>query len=101
MAPPSEPDPRPDPRRKNVVIGAVVAVLVVAAIALLLWPPGAPETPRPRRPAPTETAPEFASIPKIDVHVHVAPMLAERAIQIEGAEGIEVAINASGGVPGQ
>lgn len=40
-------------------------------------------------------------IPKIDVHVHVAPRLAERAVRLFGQNGIQVAVNASGGAPGQ
>jgi predicted TIM-barrel fold metal-dependent hydrolase len=80
---------------------AIILVAILAAIAVSQWPLGAtPETPA-RPPQAPETREEFARIPKIDVHVHVAPMLADDAIEILGAEQIEMAINASGGVPGQ
>lgn len=40
-------------------------------------------------------------IPRIDVHVHVAPALAEEAVALFHENGIELALNASGGAPGQ
>src|SRR5688500_6488098 len=94
MTPPST----PDPRRKFVVFGVIAALAIAAGIALWKWPFGDSEPPRRPRPRPTETEPEFATIPKIDVHTHVAPMLADEAIRLLWAEGIEVAINAFGGV---
>lgn len=40
-------------------------------------------------------------IPKIDIHVHIAPRLAARAVSLFRENGIEVAVNASGGAPSQ
>lgn len=42
----------------------------------------------------------MAAIPKIDVHVHYAPSLYETALSYMNEVGIDVAINASGGIPG-
>lgn len=42
-----------------------------------------------------------APIPRIDVHVHVAPLLAEEALRLFRENGIVVALNASGGAPDQ
>jgi hypothetical protein len=72
-----------------------------AAAAFFAW--RAP--PNGTRPSPRATGPDAprvgADIPKIDVHVHVAPRLAARAVELLGAQGIAVALNASGGAPGQ
>ncbi|MGF1468820.1 MAG: amidohydrolase family protein [Sandaracinaceae bacterium] len=44
--------------------------------------------------------PRYAEIPKIDVHVHLPPDRAADAIRVLRAHGIEMALNASGGHPG-
>jgi predicted TIM-barrel fold metal-dependent hydrolase len=40
-------------------------------------------------------------IPKIDVHVHMAPDAADLLLEIMDAQGIAIALNASGGPPGR
>jgi len=72
-------------------IGLLAVAATAALGAVALWPrtgpgaaPAAPTTP----------------IPKIDVHVHVAPSLASQAAEIFRENGIVIALNASGGVPG-
>ena len=76
-------------------------LLAAVAAAFFAWraPPSGP------RPSPRAKGPDAprvgADIPKIDVHVHVAPRLADRAARLFGEQGIEVALNASGGAPGQ
>jgi len=83
------------------IIPWALILLAAGAAAFFAW--NAPKTgtaPSPRASGPN--APRVgADIPKIDVHVHVAPRLAERAVRLLGENGIEVAVNASGGAPGQ
>ena len=77
-------------------------VLVAAAVAAFFVLRRPASTPTPRPPAtPAETPLIGADIPKIDVHVHVAPRLAGQAVTLFRQNGIEVAVNASGGAPGQ
>ncbi len=49
------------------------------------------------RPAP----PRFADIPKIDVHVHVPPGMASSTARLFADHGVVMALNASGGHPGE
>jgi predicted TIM-barrel fold metal-dependent hydrolase len=56
------------------------------------------DSPRIRRD--TQHAGESPTIPKVDVHMHIAMSEAEQALQIMAQAGIQVGLNASGGVPG-
>ena len=47
------------------------------------------------------TAESFADIPKIDVHVHVSPTLMPSVSRLLARHGIRIALNASGGHPGE
>ena len=74
----------------------LVGGALAALLGVLLWR-GLPSAPRPAPPAPHRT---YADIPRIDVHVHVPPELAEQAVQIFRDEGgVRIALNASGGHP--
>ncbi len=68
-------------------------VIVLAVVAGVLFWPRAPDGPRlaPRR---------YADIPRIDVHVHVPPSQAARALRmLREHGGVHIALNASGGHP--
>ncbi len=81
-----------DATRRNRWIGGLAVAAVLALGAYSFWP---------RSPAPSAAgAPASGPIPKIDVHVHVAPSLAAQAVDILRENGIEIGLNASGGVPG-
>lgn len=81
-------------RSARIGITAAVVALAAAATTFVLWP--SERAPRPSRP------PEaYADIPKIDVHVHVPPSRAEEAARVFAAHGVRVALNASGGHPGE
>ncbi|WP_157069416.1 amidohydrolase family protein [Sandaracinus amylolyticus] len=71
-------------------LGLVVAVAAMTiAIAWRVWPD-----------APRASTRRFADIPRIDVHVHVPPALAERALRtFREHGGVVMALNASGGHP--
>ena len=96
----STPETQPPARRSWALIAlAGVAVLGLAGYAIWASQQG-PERRRDEPPAPREPREEFARIPKIDVHVHIAPRLAADALRVLREHGIAIAINASGGVPG-
>lgn len=82
-----------DQARRTRWIGAIAVAAVLALGAYSFWP---------RTPDSTDAdaAAAHTPIPKIDVHVHVAPSLAAQAVDILRENGIEIALNASGGVPG-
>jgi predicted TIM-barrel fold metal-dependent hydrolase len=76
---------------------AGVGLLVVgAAAAVVLWPDPPPSGPQPPPQAPEE---RFADLPKIDVHTHLGIEQVEQALSIMDENGIEIALNASGGSP--
>lgn len=78
-------------RSRAARIAAAIAAILVIAIAIA-WPRGSDDAPQIAR---------FADIPRIDVHVHVPPELAERAVRMFRDEGgVRIALNASGGHPG-
>lgn len=74
---------------------AIVVALTIAALATL-WPRD-PE----RELASVPPALGFAPIPKIDVHVHVPPSMAQAAVTVFARQGVVLALNASGGHPGR
>ena len=84
--------------------GAVVA-LVAAAFA---WGPPRSD---PARPSARDQDPGrgdavaadtlFPDIPRIDVHVHVAPSVADAAVEALRRKHVVLALNASGGLPGR
>ena len=76
-------------------VGLIGTLLAVGA--WLLWPPGSPEAPG-ERPAPPPEG--FSDLPKIDVHTHVGLQESEEALEIMAENGINLALNASGGAPG-
>lgn len=53
-----------------------------------------------RRDVEQPATPRFADIPKIDVHVHVSPSLMPSVSRLLARHGIRIALNASGGHPG-
>ena len=74
-------------------IGGLSIAIVLAVVGAVLFWPRAPEGPRlaPRR---------YAEIPRIDVHVHVPPSQATRAVRmLREHGGVHIALNASGGHP--
>lgn len=94
------PETPPPTRRSRALIGlagAAAAALAGYAIWASQEGPARPPRDRSNRREPVE---EFARIPKIDVHVHIAPRLAGDAVRVLREHGIEIAINASGGIPG-
>lgn len=73
------------------------AAFVVALAAYFLWPRfDAADSGSGSRTAPAR---RYADIPRIDVHVHVPPALAEYAVRIFRQYGVRIALNASGGHP--
>jgi len=74
--------------------GLLAAGLLTAAI---LWPDPPPAGPPPAPPAPEEV---FADLPKIDVHTHLGPNQVQQALDIMDENGVDIALNASGGAPG-
>lgn len=76
--------------------GYLAALAIVGGVVMFGWPGRHPG----RAPTPPDAAAGEAPIPKIDVHVHVAPALAGRAVSLLEANGVMVSLNASGGVPG-
>jgi predicted TIM-barrel fold metal-dependent hydrolase len=86
--------PPRDPSRDRFVLAAAGGVLVLIAIAIA-WPRGGG-----RSPAIEPDAPRYSDIPRYDVHVHVPPEIAERAVALFREEGnVLIALNASGGHP--
>lgn len=71
-----------------------LGALAVLAVGLLVWMLARSTS------GPTPPASQRGAIPKIDVHVHVAPMSIDRALDALGESGIVLALNASGGEPG-
>lgn len=94
--------------RSRPALVVVLLALAGAAVALtILRAPGPPAL----RAVPGEAEgeapaaagpPRFArsDIPRIDVHVHVPPSQAERAMRLLRENGVVLALNASGGHPG-
>lgn len=71
----------------------MIAIVAAMMIAYAAWP--AEEGPSMR---PVHR--QYADIPRIDVHVHVPPSQAERAVRMfRSAGGVRIALNASGGHP--
>jgi predicted TIM-barrel fold metal-dependent hydrolase len=87
-------------RTYRVVIPAL-AILAASGVALFfaLRAPAPGPAPSPRA-AGERAARVGADLPKIDVHVHVAPNLAAEAVRLLREQGVQVAVNLSGGVPG-
>lgn len=84
-------DPKP-PRISSATLGALVTI---AALAFAVWwrLPDATTEPAPRRWRDSD-------IPRIDVHVHVPPSQATRALRLFREHGdVYLALNASGGHP--
>ena len=81
--------------RRNAVLAGVIAVALAALAALVWWPE--PAAAPSGEEAPTT---QFAAIPKIDAHVHFGLEHADRMLEIMDAQGIAMALNASGGTPG-
>ena len=77
-------------RRPLLALGALA---LLGLIGWALWPGGSgePGAARARR---------YADIPRIDVHVHVPPEQAERAVRMFRRHGVRISLNASGGHPG-
>ncbi len=75
--------------------GALIAGIV---LAVAFWPPPAPTGPPPTPEAPEE---HFADLPKIDVHTHLGLEQVPEALSIMDENGIDIALNASGGSPQQ
>lgn len=84
------------PPRGTAFLGALVtAVALALAIAWRLADPGL----APSAPTPSSTF-RATDVPRIDVHVHVPPSQADRAIRLFREHGgVVVALNASGGHP--
>jgi hypothetical protein len=83
------------PRAKPVLSVAVVVAVVALAATALLWRTGSGDREESRA-----ARRSFAPIPRIDVHVHVPPELAERAVEMfRTLGGVRIALNASGGHP--
>lgn len=59
---------------------------------------GSPAPASPGSPPPAAAAPD-PSLPKIDVHMHIAPSSAQLALQLMASAGITIGLNASGGYP--
>jgi hypothetical protein len=82
--------------RSTAIVGGLTLVAFLAIAAALLWPrphAGAPES----APVPGHV---YADLPRIDVHVHVPPEQAERAVRLFREHGgVRIALNASGGHP--
>jgi hypothetical protein len=76
----------------------LLAASVAAFFALRAPKHGTPPSARASGPGATRVG---TDIPKIDIHTHVAPRLAAQAVSLLRANGVEVALNASGGAPGQ
>lgn len=87
--------PRMTPRNKVALLGAVAALAVIAVVATR------PAAPTPHDTPPIPAAHQFvrADLPRIDVHVHVPPSQAARAVRIFREQGVVLALNASGGEP--
>ncbi|MBX7193337.1 MAG: amidohydrolase [Sandaracinaceae bacterium] len=82
---------RTSPSRTSVIGAAVIGLAVLATAVALFWP---------REPTPRLAARHYADIPRIDVHVHVPPEQADRAIRMFREQGgVLIALNASGGHP--
>jgi hypothetical protein len=61
---------------------------------------GRPTQPEKPHETPVSVRTEPAPIPKLDVHLHVAPEVAQATLEVLLESGIEVGLNASGGEPG-
>ncbi len=82
------------PRATRLALVAAAVSLGGIALAWAAWP--SPPPPRPSRP------PEaYAPIAKIDVHVHVPAPRYEEAAAAFARHGVRLALNASGGHPGE
>jgi predicted TIM-barrel fold metal-dependent hydrolase len=79
---------------------AVVAILVAAGVGALALALFFAMDDEDTGPDPAVRA-RYADIPKIDVHVHVPPSRAREAREVFLAHGIVLALNASGGQPGE
>ena len=78
---------------RRIVIAALAVGVVAVAIGAVVM------SEREQRAA--DPAERFAEIPKIDVHVHVAPSLMPSVSRLLARHGIRIALNASGGHPGE
>ena len=72
-------------------VGIVLAAFALVVLGVALYTQQSPGEP---------TRPSFADIPKIDVHVHVSPSLMPSVSRLLARHGIRIALNASGGHPG-
>ncbi len=83
-------------------VGCAVIVLGLAALAFLLVLRC--DAPRPRDRVDVDVSRDgtrYPEIPRIDVHVHVAPEMAGAAVRLLARGHVALALNASGGVPGE
>jgi predicted TIM-barrel fold metal-dependent hydrolase len=76
--------------------GGLLALLAVVALGLLWW-----QWPSERTIDEVPPVIGFADIPKIDVHVHVPNERAASAVSLFDRQGVVIALNASGGSPGE
>ena len=79
--------------RNKASLAALAALVLIAVV--VAWPRSRPHVER----APVPQAFVRADIRRIDVHVHVPPQLAEHAVSLLRAQGVVLALNASGGEP--
>lgn len=87
--------------KPSLVIAAAFAALAAVAVVLVVLTEPPPPTLR-AVPAPPDAGPPpfvRSDIPRIDVHVHIPPSQAERAMRLLRTEGVVLAVNASGGHP--
>lgn len=70
---------------------------LAAALGLLAWVALRPDP----VPAPSRSPEAYADIDKIDVHVHVPPSRVGEAVRVFAEHGVRLALNASGGHPGE
>lgn len=81
--------------RTSRVLGASLLLLAGLGGAAWLW------IRHGQGPAPGPASADGRPIPKIDVHVHIAPSVFDEAVAALGESGVELALNASGGEPGR
>jgi predicted TIM-barrel fold metal-dependent hydrolase len=96
-------------RGMGALVAGVGALVAVGAFFVLPKDTTTPTEATPPAPSPGESKPDkpedpmarFARLPRLDVHTHLHPALLDLSMQLFDEWGVDMAVNLSGGPPGE